>query len=257
MKIGLEISYDGTSYFGWQKQTGGGTVQQVVEEKLSILSGTKIDVIGCGRTDTGVHASQFYLHTELEESVQEKIKLYHLNSLLPWNISVNRIFRTGENFHSRFDANRRKYIYRLRTRKNPFHRNYCYQFLHESRIQLGRLEEVAAMILQTNDFSAFTKSNSGLNHFECQIHESQWVNPEPGVFEYHIAANRFVRGMVRLIVGSCLNYSLEKISLDTIGAQIQEKKQIDKSWSVPAQGLTLVEVDYPEAVKSLWIDFGI
>ena len=194
MKIGLEISYDGTSYFGWQKQTGGGTVQQVVEEKLSILSGTKIDVIGCGRTDTGVHAS---------------------------------------------------------------HRNYCYQFLHESRIQLDRLEEVAAMILQTNDFSAFTKSNSGLNHFECQIHESQWVNPEPGVFEYHIAANRFVRGMVRLIVGSCLNYSLEKISLDTIGAQIQEKKQIDKSWSVPAQGLTLVEVDYPEAVKSLWIDFGI
>ncbi len=257
LRIGLEISYDGTSFLGWQKQTGGGTVQQVLEEKLSILTGTSMNIIGCGRTDTGVHAKQFYVHLDLEDSALEKINLYHLNSILPWDISVNRMFQAGADFHSRFDANKRKYIYRLQTRKNPFLRNYCYHFLNESRIQFNRLDEIARLILQTHDFSSFTKSNSGLNHFECKIIESKWLNPEPGVYEYHIAANRFVRGMVRLIVGCCMNYSLEKINRETILSQIQAKKQIDKSWSVPAQGLTLEEVGYPEEVTSSWIDIGV
>ena len=123
LRIGLEISYDGTSFLGWQKQTGGGTVQQVLEEKLSILTGTSMNIIGCGRTDTGVHAKQFYVHLDLEDSALEKINLYHLNSILPWDISVNRMFQAGADFHSRFDANKRKYIYRLRTRKNPFLRS--------------------------------------------------------------------------------------------------------------------------------------
>jgi tRNA pseudouridine(38-40) synthase len=98
LRIGLEISYDGTSFLGWQKQTGGGTVQQVLEEKLSILAGTSMNIIGCGRTDTGVHAKQFYVHLDLEDSALEKINLYHLNSILPWDISVNRMFQAGQIF---------------------------------------------------------------------------------------------------------------------------------------------------------------
>lgn len=244
MRFLIELSYDGTQYFGWQIQPDRITVQQVLQEKIFQLTGQEIEIVGCGRTDTGVHSSQYFAHFDSEESFMTQLSTYKLNAVLPKDISILDIIRVSDEFHARFNAIHRKYIYRIHSYKDPFNNSYSFYYNSLSREDLQKLNEVAEIIKNTSSFESFVKSNSGLENFTCKITESQWISKKSNQYEYHIAANRFVRGMVRLCVGACLSYTTGKISLDEIQNSILNKIQIPKSWSVPAHGLTLTEIKY-------------
>ncbi|MDQ3141966.1 MAG: tRNA pseudouridine(38-40) synthase TruA [Bacteroidota bacterium] len=248
MRLVLEISFDGTKYSGWQIQKNEVSVQSTLEEKLALLLNRPIQLVGCGRTDAGVHARQFFLHFDVDPFELERLKLHSMNAVLPLTISVKNMYGAADEFHSRYQANLRKYIYTIHSSKDPFLVTTSFYYPSFDTISISKLQEAAKWIKEMQEFSSFVKSNSGLKNFECSIHQSEWMQRNTTEWEYHISANRFVRGMVRLIVGMCLNYANGSIQKDEIWEAIQNKKQIDKSWSVPALGLSLVQVHYPEGL---------
>ncbi|NOT37915.1 MAG: tRNA pseudouridine(38-40) synthase TruA [Saprospiraceae bacterium] len=244
MRVLLELCYDGTNYFGWQIQPKQISVQQILQEKISQITGNPIELVGCGRTDTGVHASQYFAHLDIDESSFNKLSIYKINAVLPQDISILNMSTIDDQFHARFNAKQRKYIYRIHNNKDPFNRNFSFLYSSINANHLSNLNKVAEIIKRMTSFESFVKSNSGLENFKCVISVSRWVAINDQQFEFHIAADRFVRGMVRLCVGACLSYATNKISLNEIDQSIENKKQIPKSWSVPAHGLTLTEVKY-------------
>ncbi len=249
MRLLLELSYDGTEYYGWQIQPHQITIQEVLQKALLQLTGRPCEITGCGRTDTGVHASQYFAHFDLMEEDISKINVYKLNSVLPQSIAIKNIFNVQEDFHARYDAYFRKYIYRIHTVKNPFIRNYSFLFTTLEPNHLHKLNEVAQLIFQTKDFTSFAKSKSGLKNFNCEISESYWKSIDDYRFEYHISSNRFVRGMVRLCVGACLSYVLDKLSLSDLKFSIENKSLLPYNWSVPAHGLSLEEIRYSKPMS--------
>lgn len=259
LRLVLELAYKGTNYHGWQIQPGDLSVQAVLQEKISVLTHMETNLVGCGRTDTGVHAKQYYAHFDLPQSGAKIPDKKSLNAILPPDISIKSIYHVPDDFHARFDAISRKYIYRIQFFKDPFQCGDCFYFKETGSLSLPKLNECGSIILELNDFSSFVKTGSGLTSFPCQIFESVWIQTEGGQLEYHISANRFVRGMVRLIVGMCVNYALGKISFQQIRSDLSNKIQITKSWSIAAEGLSLVEIKYPEEKTKLWksIDFRI
>ncbi len=253
MRIALRISFDGTDYKGWQKQPGRETVQKRIEDVLSMLCGGPIQVTGCGRTDSGVHARNYILHLDIAEKHLDRIRTQKLNSILPDDLSVDGCWISGTNFHARFDCFRRKYIYRITAHKDPFRRFNHFYFSNAPQLNMELWDDLCFTLLAQNDFSSFAKSHSGLEHFNCNILECRWVvDSESGLMELHIAANRFVRGMVRLITGCFLNLGMGIIGLDEIKEALNAGKQPGKSWSVPANGLTLEEVSYPPEITDIW-----
>lgn len=242
----LELSYRGTAYKGWQVQADEVSIQSVIQEKLSVLLRSDIEITGCGRTDTGVHASRYFAHFDADENASSLLDLRSINALLPLDVAIHHIYLAPESFHARFDAHFRKYIYRLHLQKDPFAPfNSCW--LRETQaLDVQLLNEAAHVLDGLTDFRSFAKTGNQLEHFECALYENKWFETTPGYFEYHIAANRFVRGMVRLIAGMCINYALQKISKEQILENLNRGQQITKSYSVPATGLTLVDVKYPE-----------
>ncbi|MBK9270015.1 MAG: tRNA pseudouridine synthase A [Saprospiraceae bacterium] len=251
MRLALQIQFDGTQYAGWQKQAQDLSVQQKLEEVFKYLCQVDLPVTGCGRTDAGVHAKQFMCHLDLPGEQVERISTETLNRLLPGDISVDSMWITPDAFNSRFDAHHRKYIYRISYIKNPFKRIDHFYYRAAENLDLIHQEELSDVLLQLKDFKSFAKSNSGLDHFICHLTECRWKKTEHGI-EFHIAANRFVRGMVRLVVGTFLNLAQEKISLSGIQEAIQSGLPIPKAWSVPACGLTLEEVTYPKEIRNDW-----
>ncbi len=252
MRLLLELAFKGTNYHGWQIQPGAVTIQSTIQEKIKILTHCDIDLVGCGRTDTGVHAKMYFAHFDIPESEKKLPDVKSLNAILPPDLVIKEIYVAPEDFHARFDATSRKYIYKIHFNKDPFDCGDSFYFKETASLSLDKLEECGKIILGMNDFSSFVKSNSGLTEFPCEIFESHWLVKEDGSLEYHITANRFVRGMVRLIVGMCVNYALNKISLDQIHEDITNKKQITKSWSIAAEGLSLVEIKYPVEKMESW-----
>ncbi|MEO6191120.1 MAG: tRNA pseudouridine(38-40) synthase TruA [Saprospiraceae bacterium] len=248
MRLAIELCYDGSNYYGWQIQLNQITIQEVLIEKINQLCNRHIDIVGCGRTDTGVHANQYFIHLDAEDSDLNNLTLYKLNAVLPFDISILNIYQVSDHFSARHDAYYRKYIYRIHNNKNPFNRSYSFYYYSIESESLIKLNQIAQLLGSTKNFNAFCKSKSGLENFECTIYESQWKQISEHEFEFHIAANRFVRGMVRLCVGACLSYAAGNIGLEEIELAISSQVQLDKSWSVPAHGLTLVEVRYPETV---------
>lgn len=259
MRIVLKLSYRGDHYFGWQIQAGQITVQQLLQEKIKVLTGAEIAITGCGRTDTGVHARNYFAHFDLEDELVSKLKIRSLNAILPEDIAVQNIFQTTDDFHTRFDAISRSYVYRLQLVKDPFQLAECYFFKECTELNINKLQEAAEIISTLTEFSSFAKTGSNLITFPCTIMESYWSNPFPAYYEYHIKANRFVRGMVRLIVGMSINLALDKITKDEILKDINLKKQISKSYSIAAKGLCLEHIEYaPEKLNQLVdLDFRI
>lgn len=242
----LELSYRGTSYFGWQVQSEGTTVQGVLQEKLSLLLQQVVEIVGCGRTDSGVHASQYFAHFDVPESCVNQLFLKSMNAMLPKDIAILSITQVADDFHARFDAILRKYIYRIHLNKDPFAPFYSYYLRETNFLSIDLLNQAAKLILQIEDFRSFVKTGNELENFYCKIYESQWIQIDENHFEYHIAANRFVRGMVRLIVGMSINFTLNKITMDQIENDLKAYRQITKSWSISAEGLSLVEIQYPK-----------
>jgi tRNA pseudouridine38-40 synthase len=250
VRLLLELAFKGTQYHGWQIQSHDVSVQSVIQEKLSVLTRKEISIVGCGRTDSGVHAKEYFAHFHLDanDNAPEKRSL---NAILPEDIVIKNIYAVPDDFHARFDAINRKYIYKIHFHKDPFQCGDSFYMKETATLSLQKLSECAEIISGLKEFNSFVKSNSGLSEFPCTILESRWIEKDSRL-EYHITANRFVRGMVRLIVGMCVNYALEKISIEQIREDLSNQQQISKSWSIAAEGLSLVEVKYPEEKVSLW-----
>jgi tRNA pseudouridine38-40 synthase len=238
----IELSYDGTNYHGWQLQPNAVGVQEVLNKALSIILRQTIETLGCGRTDTGVHAKQFFAHFDSAGGAFEKFVVVRgLNSILPSDIAVKRIFPVAPDAHARFDATLRSYEYHIHFNKDPFEHNYSWLLRDEPDIE--RMNEAAKIIMEYTDFSCFSKSNTQTKTNNCKISRAEWVKTDDSII-FHISADRFLRNMVRAIVGTLLQVGRHEIEPYQVRPIIQSKNRSKAGVSVPACGLYLTEVIY-------------
>ena len=247
MRWRLELSYFGKAYCGWQKQPGDITVQQTLEEAFSTILREPIEITGCGRTDTGVHAKRYTAHMDVTSVIYTPKILYQVNAILPRDIAVNSIAEVDYTFHARYDALERHYMYYIHFEKDPFIKDQSFFFNQNTDLDMFGMQAAALLLKDYNEFLPFCKTGSDAEHFKCSVTESQWFF-ENNKATYSIKANRFLRGMVRLIAGACLNVGLEKISVQTIKECMDTQTPLPVQWSVPPEGLFLENVVYPEAM---------
>ena len=244
MRYFLELAYDGTDYHGWQTQPNARAVQEVLDKCLSTILRQPIETVGSGRTDTGVHAAQQFVHFDLMQVLPEDDALcYRLNRLLPPDISAIKLYPVGTEAHARFDASARTYEYRITQQKNPFLQRYAHYLSRP--VNLDLLNEAAAHLLAFEDFTTFSKVKGDTLHYRCQMQAAYWEQTEYGLC-FTIRANRFLRGMVRLVVGSLLDVGAGKISPATFKNILAAQDRRQASGAAPAAGLFLTRVTYPD-----------
>lgn len=236
------IKYNGHNYAGWQRQPNAPSVQEAVEVALSTFYREPISVVGCGRTDSGVHASFYVLHFEMSH-LPDMMALKGLNAILPEDISIFKIYEVADTMHARYSCSYRAYSYFMHRIKDPFLNGNSFHFHRFDKLDRALVDQAASMIMEYGDFFPFCKSNSGVEHYKCQIFKSEWQWDESKA-TYHVAANRFLRGMVRLLVGAQLNVGLGQISLGVLETSLQQQSRLTRDWSVPGEGLFLSEVRY-------------
>lgn len=243
MRYFLQIAYDGTNYHGWQIQPNAVTVQEVIVRRLQqILPSETIEIMGCGRTDTGVHASKFFAHFDTVAKIDETHVVHALNKILPEDIAVHGLFLVAADAHARFDATTRTYIYRIHKLKDPFLQKHS--MLFHRPLDVGRINEACGLLLSHTDFSCFSRSGTDTKTNDCDVMQAVWRTTENGwVFE--ITANRFLRNMVRAIVGTLLEVGMETISVEDFRNVVESKNRSEAGTSAPACGLCLVNVTYP------------
>lgn len=240
------LQYKGTAYHGWQIQPNAVTVQQVLEEKLFILLKNKIETTGAGRTDTGVHAREFAAHFDLENPLIDKEHfLYKINSLLPYDISAYDIREVNNQANTRFDAISRTYEYHLTTVKDPFLTEYAYLF--PWGLDIEKMNEASSKLFLYNDFTSFSKLHTDVKTNNCRIFYAQWVQNNNRLV-FTITADRFLRNMVRAIVGTLIEVGKNKISIDEFCQIIERKNRCLAGMSVPAHGLYLTKIEYPHTI---------
>jgi tRNA pseudouridine38-40 synthase len=243
MKYFLEISYIGKNYCGWQIQPNANTIQEELEKAFFLIFSERITINGSSRTDTGVHARQQFAHFETQTEISNTGQLVNrLNKILPEDISVQNIYHPSEDAHSRFDAVSRKYIYRIIHNKDPFNKDIAALIFKKPDLEL--LNKCCNILKNYIDFEAFSKVKTDVKTFDCQILEAFWIY-NGQILEFHIKANRFLRGMVRAIVGTQLMVGFGKISLDDFENIILSKKRENAGMAAKANGLTLEEVNFP------------
>jgi tRNA pseudouridine38-40 synthase len=238
----IELSYDGTNYHGWQVQPNAVTVQEVLDRALSTVLRTPIETVGCGRTDTGVHATEFFAHYEVESSMAVDKVVHSLNGILPSDIAIKNIFPVDDEMHARFSATLRSYQYHIHFNKDPFKHGYSWLLRDEPDIDL--MNQAAQIIMQYTDFSCFSKSNTQVKTNNCKISRAEWVRANGGMV-FHISADRFLRNMVRAVVGTLLMVGRKEVTPEGIREIINSKDRSNAGTSVPACGLYLTEVKYP------------
>lgn len=249
----IELSYDGTEYHGWQIQPNAVTVQECLDKALSVYFRQIINTLGCGRTDSGVHAAQFYAHfdlylteidkdTKLVKEINTERSIGGINSLLPYQIAVKRIFKVHKEAHARFDATQRAYHYHIHFHKDPFKLNRSW--LYKGELNVEAMNEAAEILLQHTDFSCFSKSNTQTFTNNCKITEANFQTNKEGLL-FTISADRFLRNMVRAIVGTLVQVGKQEVSLAQFKEIIISKNRSNAGQSVPACGLYLVQVVYP------------
>lgn len=246
----LETAYKGTAYHGWQLQPNATAVQEVLNKALKVFFRQDIETLGCGRTDAGVHATQFFAHFDLPKALnsQECDKfIKSINALLPYDISVSKIIAVSENAHARFDANLRAYQYHIHFKKDPFKTDTSW--LIKDNLAIPEMQESAKIIMQYQDFGAFCKSNADNFTNICHIYQSEWEIIPNGLI-YHVKANRFLRNMVRAIVGTLVDVGKGKIKSEDVHQIIQSQNRSEAGASVPACGLFLTQVQYPFIQKN-------
>ena len=244
MRYFSELSYNGTRYHGWQKQQNANTVQAMVEQAFSTILNTPIEVVGCGRTDTGVHASQYFLHFDFNGKIPDGF-VGRVNKFLPKDIAVRRVFEVAETAHTRFDAIRRSYEYHIVFEKTPFEIETAWHYYLAKKLDPAKLNKAATLLLPYKEFFPFCKSDHDALTMQCDLQRCEWVlDKNKGRLVFHITANRFLRGMVRLIVGMCINVAIGKLPLEKVKKSMDQQVLLEKSWSVPPEGLFLAEVEY-------------
>lgn len=245
----IGLSYDGTRYHGWQIQPNAVTVQEILNKALSTVLRQKIETTGCGRTDTGVHAKEFFAHFDAGELVSDgswfkenkENLLRSVNSILPHDIAIKKIFPVAANAHARFDAVSRSYEYHIHFDKDPFKNGYSWELRDRPDIDL--MNDAAAIIMEHADFSCFSKSNTQVKTNICKISKAEWIAKDGGLV-FHISADRFLRNMVRAIVGTLLLVGKKEIEPGNVRKIIESKNRSRAGVSVPACGLFLTEVKY-------------
>lgn len=241
----IEISYNGTSFHGWQTQPNALTVQECLDKALSVYFRQEVITLGCGRTDAGVHATQFYAHFDLIAIADEAIKkaVTGINSLLPYSIAVKRIFAVADEAHARFDATARAYNYHIHFEKDPFKLDRSW--LYKGELNVGEMNKAAAVLLNFTDFSCFSKSNTQTFTNNCKITNAYFEAQKDGSFIFTISADRFLRNMVRAIVGTLILVGKGEVTTNDVIEIIESKNRSNAGQSVPACGLYLVKVEYP------------
>ena len=244
MRYLLELSFNGANYHGWQIQPNSVSVQETIERCLSTILNEKINIVGAGRTDSGVHASYFCAHFDYDQIIKDKSNfIYKSNSFLPKDISINKIYDVKSDFHARFDALSRTYQYRLNTFKNPFLSNNSYYLRKD--INFYKMNLAALKLYNYKDFKSFSKSNTDVYTFDCNITDAKWsFREDHWIFE--ISANRFLRNMVRAIVGTLIEIGEGKHEVSHLDTVIKSKDREVAGYSVPAQGLCLTNIVYPK-----------
>ena len=245
----IELSYDGTNYHGWQIQKNAVSVQEVLNEKLSVILREPIETTGCGRTDTGVHARQFFAHFDMERymdhrlwTVEEKKNIVRsINAILPKDIALKQIFSVAPDAHARFDATLRTYEYHIHFNKDPFKNGYSWEL--RDRPDLDLMNHAARIIKEYTDFSCFSKSNTQVKTNICKIVRAEWIAHGDAIV-FKISADRFLRNMVRAIVGTLLMVGKKEIEPEAVRNIIESKNRSNAGVSVPACGLYLTEVLY-------------
>ena len=241
----IELMYDGTAYHGWQVQPNSSTVQEQINLALSTVLGEEINVFGAGRTDTGVHAKQMFAHFDSLLSFDEIDLVYKLNSFLKNDISIVRVFKVEDSAHSRFDAISRKYEYLIHTNKNPFLLNKSWYF--HRILDINLMNEACKLLLNYSDFTSFSKLHTQTKTNNCSLKSALWKKVDDSLV-FTIEADRFLRNMVRAIVGTLIAVGEKKISIEDFIQIIESKNRANAGVSVPAYGLYLTNVNYPKTI---------
>ncbi len=242
----MRIRYDGTDFLGWQRQPEGRTVQSVLEEMLTKVSGNRpVTVIGAGRTDSGVHASGQVAHADVRTRYGDADLLHALRRMSPPDLSIDALLTVSPDFHARFQACRRAYRYRIISRPDPFLARYSW--LHEPPLDHDLLQRAAALLPGRRDFTPLSKHNPDTPNMICEVVRAEWHRSGEGL-DFHIAADRFLYGMVRLLVGIQVDIARGRRSLEELAVVLDSADRSSQSMSAPAHGLTLVEVGYPEPI---------
>ena len=241
MRFFIKFSYKGTNYHGWQIQPNAIAVQEVLNNALSTILNQKINCMGAGRTDTGVHAREMFAHFDTDSEFELKTTIHKLNSFLPNDISVFDIIKVHNDAHARFDAKKRTYEYRIHNFKDSFLENLSWYY-HQN-LDLQVMNKASKILLNHTDFQAFSKVNTDVNSFDCKIFQANWIQINNQLI-FTITADRFLRNMVRAIVGTLIYVGLKKITIEDFENIIKSKNRNNAGFSVPAQGLFLTKIEY-------------
>lgn len=244
----IKLAYNGTAFHGWQKQVNATSIQQTIEIQIQKLLGKEVGLTGCGRTDTGVHASEFYAHFETVETIDEEWMKYKLNLLLPDSIAIYRIFEVDPHEHARFSAIRRTYRYFIHRTKDPFSAGFFWYLRKE--LNLDVMNKSAALVMGRHEFTSFKKIGTSTESDWCEVYESFW-KPTGNGYVYQISADRFLRNMVRALVGTMVEIGMQRTTTKSISELLLEKDRSKAGFSAPAKGLFLYKVDYPFLEKGI------
>ena len=242
----IELSYNGKAYHGWQNQPNAITVQEVLENALSKVLRSKISVMGAGRTDSGVHASQMFAHFDMDYAIEKNL-VFKLNSFLPEDIAIHKIFQVNDDAHTRFDAISRTYVYKISQVKNVFNHEFSYA-LH-NQLDFVAMNKACDILLEYKNFQCFSKVQTDVKTYNCNIMFAQWTFVEKELL-FTIKADRFLRNMVRAIVGTMINIGLNKMDIENLHSVIKSKDRAEAGFSVPAHGLYLTKIEYPNTIIS-------
>lgn len=244
MRYFLQLAYNGTQYHGWQIQPNAISVQEVLDKALSTLCGEPVYSLGCGRTDAGVHARDFYAHFDTQKSLSQQL-IINLNGILPKDIEAKRFIEVAPDAHARFDATSRTYQYLLHFNKDPFKQNLSYYFNFQRKPNVELMNIGANILMEYTDFACFSKANTDVFTTLCTISEARWEARADGSLLFQISANRFLRNMVRAIVGTLIDFGIEKINEQELRNILDQKNRSLAGTSVPGNGLYLTKIKYP------------
>lgn len=241
----IQLAFNGKNYNGWQVQKNAPSVQEILNQGLVVILNQPINVAGCGRTDTGVHARQFFAHFDSDRIIETDLLIERLNGFLPKDLVIHKILSVSPSAHARFDAISRTYRYYISRKKDPFLGDFSYRFHGELDIDL--MNKGSSLLLNVNDFTSFSKVKTQVKTNNCIVMEAYWEG-ERDMIVFTITADRFLRNMVRSVVGTLLNLGRHKITLDEFDKIIKSRNRTNAGDSVPAHGLFLESVKYPNTI---------
>lgn len=242
MRYFITLSYDGANYHGWQVQPGADSVQARINDALSKLLGGGVECVGAGRTDAGVHASMMVAHFDTDRDLDCEQLAFRLNRIVPRDIAVQKVERVSDDLHARFSATSRTYNYYVYTRKNPYRRHYAVQLHFEPDYEA--MNNAARVLLETDDFTSFSKVNNDQKTNICNVSRAEWVQVDGDLWRFEITANRFLRNMVRAVVGTLLEVGRGRMDKEEFCRVISQKDRCSAGESVPGNALFLVDIKY-------------